>query len=184
MYRDFETVKDVRDFVREANVYLLDSVLPADDDEFDEIMIDDLQYNPTIYVRGLIALFYRNLWAMADFREALKAYEDKQEQGLLIDVPCKIGDKAWVIDDDYEYPKKKKVYEAKWIRVSLVQTKLNNSFELRGEVSYQVYDCFYNDGRTMLHGMYVGQESTKVGEIVFLTQSEAEEALAKMGGKA
>ena len=113
----------------------------------------------------------------------LADYEDKEEQGLLISVPCKIGDKAWVIDDDYEYPKKKKVYEAKWIRVSLVQTKLDNSFELRGEVSYQVYDCFYNDGRTMLHGMYVGQSTTKVGERVFLTRSEAEEALAKMGGK-
>lgn len=116
-------------------------------------------------------------------QEKLKSMEDKQKQGLLISVPCKIGDKVWVIDDDYEYPKKKKVYEAKWIRVSLVQTKLNNSFELRGEVSYQVYDCFYNDGRTMLHGMYVGQESTKVGERVFLARSEAEEALAKMGGK-
>lgn len=115
--------------------------------------------------------------------EKLADYEDKEEQGLMISAPCKIGDKAWVIDDDYEYPKKKKVYEAKWIRVSLVQTKLNNSFELRGEVSYQVYDCFYNDGRTMLHGMYVGQETTKVGERVFLTEAEAEEALAKMGGK-
>lgn len=33
---------------------------------------------------GLIAVFYRNLWAMADLRERLKKYEDLEEQGKLI----------------------------------------------------------------------------------------------------
>ena len=32
----------------------------------------------------------------------------------------------------------------------------------------------------MKHGMYVGQESTKVGEIVFLTKEEAEAKLKEM----
>ena len=40
-------------------------------------------YDPDIIV-GLIALFYRNLWAMADLREKLKAYED------IIDDPEKL----------------------------------------------------------------------------------------------
>lgn len=118
--------------------------------------------------------------------DKLADYEDKQEQGLLISVPCKVGDKVWVIDDNFEcaeFRKKKKIYEAEWVRVTLVQTKADGSFDLRGEIKYQVHDYFYDDGRTMLHGMYVGQSTTKVGEIVFLTLSEAEEALAKMGGK-
>lgn len=31
-------------------------------------------------IEGLIALFYRNLWAMADLRERLKVYEDEEEK--------------------------------------------------------------------------------------------------------
>lgn len=115
--------------------------------------------------------------------EEFKALKDAGEQGLVLRFPCKVGDVAWVIDEDFEYPKKKKIYEAKWTRVTLVQIAANHSFELRGEVRYQVYDCFYDDGRTMLNGMYVGQHHTKVGEVVFLTKEEAEQALAKMKGE-
>ena len=49
-----------------------------------------------------------NCPCLQEILEKLGSYEDKEEQGLLIELPCKIGDKAWVIDDDYEYPKKKK----------------------------------------------------------------------------
>lgn len=72
---------------------------------------------------------------------------------------------------------KLKEYEGKWKRVSLVQTSKDGSFNLRGEISYDIYDCFYDDGRIMKHGMYVGQERTKIGKTVFLTQSEAEAKL-------
>lgn len=34
----------------------------------------------------------------------------------------------------------------------------------------------------MKHGMYVGQESTKIGEIVFLTKEKAEAKLKEMEG--
>ena len=51
-----------------------------------------------------------------------------------------------------------------------------------GEISYDIYDCFYNDGRMMKHGMYVGQERTKIGEVVFLTKSEAEAKLKELRG--
>lgn len=165
MYRDFETVKDVRDFVREANVYLLDSVLPADDDEFDERMIDDLQYNPTIYVRGLIALFYRNLWAMADLRERLKAYEDKEEQGLLIELPCKVGDVVYFPIYDYHDS----------AIIETIRVEENGIFFDWYQLEVGV-DCteVWDNGTFTLE---------MVGKSVFLTRSEAEEALAKMGGK-
>lgn len=47
----------------------------ASDREFDDWAFNHLQDGMNS-VEGLIALFYRNLWAMAELREALKAYED------------------------------------------------------------------------------------------------------------
>lgn len=43
--------------------------------DFDEQMIDYLQYGMES-IEGLIALFYKNLWDMADLYEKLKEYED------------------------------------------------------------------------------------------------------------
>ena len=112
--------------------------------------------------------------------QKLAQYEDLEEQGRLLELPCKVGDIAWVIDDDFKHSGKKKIYEAEWTRVALVQVATKCSFEIRGEVQYQVYDFFYNDGRTMSHGMYVGQHNTKVGEVVFFTEEEAEEKLKEL----
>ena len=54
-------------------------------------MLDCLKYGINTK-EGLIATFYRNLWAMAELREKLKMYEDLEEQGKLIKLPCTIGD--------------------------------------------------------------------------------------------
>lgn len=117
-------------------------------------------------------------WLKVYFK--LKDYEDAEEQGLLLRLPCKVGDTVYLIDRDEN--NKFKVYEGKWERVSLVQTSKDGSFNLCGEISYDIYDCFYNDGRIMKHGMYVGQERTKIGKVVFLTKEEAEAKLAEMEG--
>lgn len=85
-YRDFEMDMDARDFARNLMTTLTDDDLPVDDDEFDEEIMENLIYDPFKSVTGLIALFYRNLWAMADLRETLKAYEDEKERGGWI--PC------------------------------------------------------------------------------------------------
>lgn len=110
--------------------------------------------------------------------EKLAAYEDAEEQGLLLRLPCKVGDEVYLIDRDEN--NKPKIYEGKWVRVSIVQASKDGSFELCGEISYDVYDYFCNDGRTMKHEMFVGQERTKIGEVVFLTKSEAEAELKEM----
>lgn len=110
----------------------------------------------------------------------LAAYEDAEEQGFLLRLLCKVGDTVYLIDRDEN--NKFKVYEGKWKRVSLVQTSKDGSFNLCGEISYDIYDCFYDDGRTMKHGMYVGQGRTKIGKVVFLTKEEAEAKLAEMEG--
>lgn len=108
----------------------------------------------------------------------LATYEDSEEQGQILRPPCKVGDTVYLIDRDEN--NKFKVYEGKWERVSLVQTSKDGPFNLCGEISYDLFDCFYDDGRIMKHGMYVGQESTKIGEIVFLTKEEAEVKLKEM----
>ena len=113
--------------------------------------------------------------------QKLGKYEDAEQQGLLLRLPCKVGDAVYLIDKDEN--NRLQVYEGKWRRVSLVQTSKNSSFELCGEISYDIHDCFYNDGRTMEQGMYVGQESTRIGKVVFLTREEAEVKLKEMEEK-
>lgn len=92
-YRDYDIDIDARDFARKLMKKHTKLVLPKDAEEFDFAMCELLQYG-TDTVEGLIALFYRNLWAMADLRECLKKLEDMQEDTIkLIDknngwIPC------------------------------------------------------------------------------------------------
>lgn len=80
-YRDFDKDIDARDFARrlmqkygfwEGEDY---RDLLSNNDTFDEAMIENLYYGEDS-LEGLIALFYRNLWVMADLHNRLKAYED------------------------------------------------------------------------------------------------------------
>lgn len=104
-YRDFESDIDSRELTRSLLKNFADSDDSfVDDEDFDEEMLDLLQYG-TETIEGLIALFYRNLWSMADLREKLKEYEDAEEQGLLLRLPCKVGDTIyhiWNVDDNLE----------------------------------------------------------------------------------
>jgi hypothetical protein len=93
-YRDYDTDIDAREFARNLYKAYVGDEMPEDDDVFDDCILGDLMYDPE-EPAGLIALFYRNLWAMADLRERLKQYEDAEEQGLLVRLPCKVGDYVW-----------------------------------------------------------------------------------------
>lgn len=95
-YRDYEMDMDARDFARNLMVTLTKDEMPISDTEFDEEILDDLAIDPFSDVRGLIALFYRNLWAMANLRETLKNYEDLEEQDKLVKLPCK--DVYFIVD--------------------------------------------------------------------------------------
>ena len=75
-YRDYSLDEDARLLARR----LLKDHADGDDaftsdEDFDDWIVDCLQ-DGMDSTEGLIALFYRNLCAMADLREALKAYED------------------------------------------------------------------------------------------------------------
>ena len=87
-YRDYDIDIDARQFAIELLEGYAD--IPNEftcDDDFDEAMIGYMSYGIE-NIEGLIALFYRNLWAMADLRERLKRYEDTRltpEQVLEMD---------------------------------------------------------------------------------------------------
>ncbi len=75
-YRDYDLDVDARVLTRQ----LLKDLVDGDDaftcdEDFDEWMVDYLQ-DGMDSTEGLIALFYRNLLAMAELRECLKTYED------------------------------------------------------------------------------------------------------------
>ena len=173
-YRDYDMEMDARDFARNLMVALAEDELPVDDAEFDEEILDNLTINPFSDVRGLIALFYRNMWAMADLREKLKYYEDAEEQGLLLRLPCKVGDTVYVITspfnvfDDIEYDEnmKDEVYEAYVSSVSFYES---------GE-QYRIYAKATN------HFIGAYFRECDFGKTVLLTKAEAESKLAEMEG--
>lgn len=104
-YRNYELDIDSRKFVRSLIKDICeDDLSDMTDAEFDEYMSEMLSIEPDSQI-GLLALFYRNLWAMADLRERLKYYEDLEldeyiEQGRLLKLPCSIGDKLYWIDTE------------------------------------------------------------------------------------
>lgn len=89
-YRDFITDIDTREMIKNLYFAYTGNELQKAEEGFDECILDMLMYDTT-EIEGLIALYYRNLWAMANLRERLKAYED------IIDEPEKLK----VIDGMY-----------------------------------------------------------------------------------
>ena len=155
-YRDYEMDMDARDFARNLMVTLAKDEMPISDTEFDEEILDDLAIDPFSDVRGLIALFYRNLWAMANLRETLKKYEDLEEQDRLVKLPCKIGtevyDIAW-----WDNAQEKVVVEGKTYYRTVHKHKVTKL-----PFTYSDIDNF--------------------GKTVFLTEPEAKERLKELRG--
>lgn len=173
-YRDFEMEMDARDFARNLMVTLTKDELPLDKAEFDEEILDNLTIDPFSDVRGLIAVFYQNLWAMADLREKLKCYEDAEEQGLLLRLPCGIGADVYIIPSKVNYelnilnqhPENNKVYHQKVASVTFTE---------KGWYIECDKDREYGTGRILPEKMYK--------ETWFLSQEEAEAKLAEMEEK-
>ncbi len=170
-YRDYDMEMDARDFARNLMVTLAKDELPVDDAEFDEEILDNLTIDPFSDVRGLIALFYRNMWAMADLREKLKDYEDAEEQGLHLRLPCGIGSDVYIIPSKVNYelnilslhPENNKVYHQK---VALI------TFTEKGWYMECDKDREYGTDRILSEKMYK--------ETWFLSQEEAEAKLKEM----
>ena len=155
-YRDYNLDVDSRWLVRNlAKDICGEDFKDLSDEEVDEYMASMLSVGIDSTI-GCLALFYRNLWAMADLREKLKYYEDAEEQGLLLRLPCKVGDKIFL--DFAGFGKDIDEFTVK-------------DFHL---------DCFEN-GETILFCDYESNDSTLSGQIdvmefgktVFLTEAEA-----------
>lgn len=91
-YRDFEIDIDARELAKGLLKEMAEGKLSFESDEdFDDWMGCCIGEDGICTPRGLIATFYQNLWAMAELREKLKYYEDLEEQGRLLVLPCKVG---------------------------------------------------------------------------------------------
>ena len=153
-YRDFENDIDARELTRRLLKNFADSDDAfVDDDDFDEEMLE-LLMSETSTIEGLIALFYRNMWAMANLRERLNEYENLDEQGLLLRLPCPIGTT---------------VYNTTcWDDVT-------EKVEVNGETLYRIVHKHKVSKSTFsLEDIY------NFGKTVFLTQAEAEQELKEM----
>ena len=71
-YRDYEQDIDSRELVRKLVKDMCDEDLSyMSDERFDQYMAEMLSVGVSDTI-GLLAVFYRNLWAMAELREKLK----------------------------------------------------------------------------------------------------------------
>lgn len=92
-------------------------------------------------------------------------YEDLEEQGLLVRLPCKVGDKAW--DNDFGYPES---YEIKAFSYGYCDSYVETDIE------DQI--IFYHENYS---GSITGSFAmSEIGKTVFLTREEAEKKLEEM----
>lgn len=97
---------------------------------------------------------------LANCEQRLKHYEDLEEQGKLLKLPCKAGQKVYLLRKDI-----KKVIDGEITSIRI------------GEFASEMKIFIIDDNR------YTESSFDKIGDIVFLTRQEAEDKLAEMEGK-
>lgn len=99
--------------------------------------------------------------------EKLADYEDAEEQGLLLRLPCKVGDTVYQISENFIEP-----CTVETIFLGNYKDR-NGNYCNMAEIYYDRYDCPYTSDEIYF---------TDIGKTVFLTQEEAEARLAEMEG--
>lgn len=99
-------------------------------------------------------------------QEKLREYEDLEDQGLLLRLPCKIGDTVW--DNDYGNPC---AYTITGFSVGTGEDYIDEPVSSK-EVVY-----YYSNYSGTITGSFAVSE---LGKTVFLTQAEAEQKLKEM----
>lgn len=97
--------------------------------------------------------------------DKLATYEDAEEQGLLLRLPCKVGDKVYQISENFIEP-----CTVETIFLGKYRDRNGNWCNM-AEIYYDRDDCPYVSTE-----MYF----TDIGETVFLTETEAEDRLRIM----
>jgi hypothetical protein len=160
-YRDYNLDVDSRWLVRNlAQDICGEDFKDLSDEEVDEYMASMLsvEIDSTI---GLLALLYRNLWAMADLREKLKYYEDAEEQGLLLRLP--ISEDAPVYSIEYCCGKNKSNRSGMCVR-GFCENCSDKAYYIRESVAKHCSIC-------------------EINKSVFFTREEAEAKLKEMEEK-
>lgn len=133
----------------------------------------DVKYLETAFMGNGIKEYWEHK-QVAEYLRKLKEYKALEEQGLLLRLPCKVGDTVYVVTspfnvfDDIEYDEnmKDEVYEAYVSSVSFYES---------GE-QYRIYAKVTN------HFIGAYFRECDFGKTVFLTREEAEAKLAEMEG--
>lgn len=98
--------------------------------------------------------------------DRLEFYEDLEEQGLLVRLPCKVGDMVW--DNDFGYPEP---YEIKAFSYGYCDSYVEPDTEIEEIIFY------YENYTGSITGSFPMSE---IGKTVFLTREEAEKKLEEM----
>lgn len=107
--------------------------------------------------------------------EKLATYEDLEEQGLLVKLPCKVGDTVWVVTspinvfdyDKYDGDAEYEVYESFLSSVSYYAS--GEQFRIYAKVTNSFIAVYFRE--------------CDFGESIFFTREEAEKKLEEMNEK-
>lgn len=162
-YRDKFQDVDCRDFIRDIcknrEIWGYDVEALTDDNKFDDCMTYYLdQYHYTTD-NGLIALLYRNMWAMAELRETLKQYEDAEQSGKLTNHPVGIGDTVYIVRYCLE-PEGFKIYEETIYEIAICRH--DTFFRVENQDGFRLFRL------------------KDFGKTVFKSREAAEQALSKI----
>ena len=102
---------------------------------------------------------------LAEWLEELKTYKEAEGQGLLVRLPCKVGDKVW--DNDFGHPES---YEIKAFSYGYCDSYVDSDIE--DEIIF-----YYENYTGSITGAFPMSE---IGKTVFLTREEAEKKLEEM----
>lgn len=100
----------------------------------------------------------------------LAEYEDLEEQGLLVRLPCKVGDIVW--DNDFGYPES---YEIKAFSYGYCDSYVEPGVGIEDEIIF-----YYENPIGSITGAFPMSE---IGKTVFLTREEAKKKLEEMKNK-
>ena len=102
---------------------------------------------------------------LADWLEELKSYKEAEEYGLLVRLPCTVGDMVW--DNDFGYPES---YEIKAFSYGYCDSYVDSDIE--DEIIF-----YYENYTGSITGAFPMSE---IGKTIFLTHEEAEKKLEDM----
>lgn len=109
---------------------------------------------------------------VAELLKELKSYKDLEEQGLIVRLPCKVGDTVWVVTspinvfdyDEYDGDAEYEVYESFLSSVSYYAS--GEQFRIYAKVTNSFIAAYFRE--------------CDFGESIFLTREEAEKKLEEM----